>query len=284
MPIANLAPLPNLLYGTAWKKEHTAELVIKAYYSGFRGFDTACQPRHYSEPGVGEGLRSLRDLGVDRRGYYLQSKYSPIVAHDPESVPYDPKASIYEQVLQSFAVSLENLATDYLDGLILHSPLPTFEETVEAWTAMEKIHSQEGAMRLGISNCYDLALLQHLYNEANIKPVLVQNRFYQNSGYDLELRHWCRERDITYQSFWTLTANPHLLEHPQLLWLARRYGKTPAQVLFCYLHQRGVVPLTGTTSKQHMQEDLAGFERPFANNELEQLDRLLEQFAIPLDD
>jgi len=42
-----------LMYGTAWKKEKTAELVSLALKCGFRGIDTACQPKHYNEPGVG---------------------------------------------------------------------------------------------------------------------------------------------------------------------------------------------------------------------------------------
>ena len=43
--------MPRLIYGTAWKKEATAQLVVKAVLAGFRGVDTACQPKHYFEPG-----------------------------------------------------------------------------------------------------------------------------------------------------------------------------------------------------------------------------------------
>ena len=39
--------MPRLIYGTAWKKETTTSLVIKAVLNGFRGIDTACQPKHY---------------------------------------------------------------------------------------------------------------------------------------------------------------------------------------------------------------------------------------------
>jgi diketogulonate reductase-like aldo/keto reductase len=39
--------MPRLIYGTAWKKEATTELVIQAILNGFRGIDTACQPKHY---------------------------------------------------------------------------------------------------------------------------------------------------------------------------------------------------------------------------------------------
>ncbi|CAF4276806.1 unnamed protein product [Rotaria sp. Silwood2] len=39
--------MPRLIYGTAWKKEATKDLVIQAVLNGFRGIDTACQPKHY---------------------------------------------------------------------------------------------------------------------------------------------------------------------------------------------------------------------------------------------
>lgn len=41
--------MPRLIYGTAWKKERTTDLVVKAVLAGFRGIDTACQPKHYQE-------------------------------------------------------------------------------------------------------------------------------------------------------------------------------------------------------------------------------------------
>ncbi len=43
--------VPKIIYGTAWKKDRTAALVEKAITLGFRGIDTACQPKHYDEPG-----------------------------------------------------------------------------------------------------------------------------------------------------------------------------------------------------------------------------------------
>ncbi len=55
--------LPWIIYGTAWKKERTADLVVKAIQAGFRGIDTACQPKHYNEPLLGVALNRLKDHG-----------------------------------------------------------------------------------------------------------------------------------------------------------------------------------------------------------------------------
>ena len=58
--------VPKLIYGTAWKKERTAEWVARAVKLGFRGLDTACQPKHYDEPGVGAGLAGCLGAGLAR--------------------------------------------------------------------------------------------------------------------------------------------------------------------------------------------------------------------------
>jgi diketogulonate reductase-like aldo/keto reductase len=243
--------------------------------AGFRGIDTACQPRHYREAGVGEALERLGEKGIGREALFLQTKFTPLGGQDPENVPYDPKAKVDEQVAQSFETSKRNLKTDVLDSLVLHSPMETHEETMRAWGAMEAIHGAGGARQLGISNCYDLPVLQALFRDATVKPAVVQNRFYRETGYDRELRAWCRGEGIVNQTFWTLTANRHLLQDGLVRDLAEKHDRTPAQVFFRFVHQSGMVPLTGTTSREHMEEDLAvaGFE--LAPEEVEEVESLL---------
>jgi diketogulonate reductase-like aldo/keto reductase len=252
--------MPRILYGTAWKKDRTAALVEQALSLGFRGIDTACQPKHYDEAGVGVGLAARMNAGLKRADLYLQTKFTPVDGQDPGRTPYDPTASLAGQVAQSFEASLKNLRTAYLDCLILHSPLSSERDTLEAWRAMETVVDGGGARQLGISNCYRPELLERLYRLSRVKPAVVQNRFYAETRYDHEIREFCRHNQIIYQSFWTLTANPSILAHPTLRALASAHGRTPAQVFFRYLTQIGVVPLTGTTSEAHMREDLAIFE------------------------
>ncbi|TPQ25605.1 aldo/keto reductase family protein [Methylomonas koyamae] len=253
--------IPGILYGTAWKQERTAELVTQAIAAGFRGIDTACQPKHYDEAGVGAGIAAAcAKSGLARAELYLQTKFTPLNGHDPLRIPYNPRAGLAEQVAQSFAVSQRNLQTDYLDGLVLHSPLADRKQLLEVWQAMEALAGAGKVKQLGISNCYDFALFEYLYQTAEIKPAVVQNRFYADTGYDKQIRAFCRQRQIVYQSFWTLTANPRVLAHPAVTAAAGARGRTPAQIFFRYLHQHGVVPLTGTCSAAHMGEDLAIFE------------------------
>lgn len=267
--------MPCIIYGTAWKKERTAELVAKALQAGFRGIDTACQPKHYAEPLVGVALQGMQAQGIGREAVYLQSKFTPLSSQDPAQLPYDSAAPLVSQVAQSFAVSQQNLQTDYLDCLLLHSPLASHESTMQAWQALETIHATGGARQLGISNCYDIDVLKALYADAGVKPAVLQNRFYRETGYDADMRRWCNDHGVVYQSFWSLTANRQVLDSDTLQVLARQYNKTAAQVFFRYLSQSGIVPLTGTCSEQHMQDDLGIFDFELGSEDLAEISRLL---------
>ncbi len=268
--------LPPLIYGTAWKKERTKGLVIQAVQAGFRAIDTACQPKHYHEKGVGDALEVLYAEGFKREELFIQTKFTPLAGQDPLNIPYDKEADLSTQVAHSFEVSQKNLQTDYVDSLVLHSPLFPFKDLLRVWRAMEKIHREGGAKALGISNTYDLETLKRLYKEAEVKPAVVQNRFYQDTGYDKEIRSFCLANNIRYQSFWTLTANPHILESRELFDLGRKYDKNVIQILFAYLHQIGITPLTGTSDLEHMQNDLQSFDIVFEKDEILRLDALFE--------
>jgi diketogulonate reductase-like aldo/keto reductase len=266
--------IPKVIYGTAWKKTDTQRLVELAVRKGFRGIDTACQPKHYDEAAVGAAVAACVKSELARGDLYLQTKFTPVSGQDPRQLPYDPRSSLTEQVAQSFAASLRNLQTDYLDCLLLHSPLPTPRQTLEVWRAFESLVDAGGVRQLGISNCYTPRDLERLCHDSRIKPAVVQNRFYAETGYDRAIRAICARQRIVYQSFWTLTANPHVLAHAAVGALASIHQRTPAQILFRYLTQMGVVPLTGTRSETHMRENLSIFDFELADAERRAMDKV----------
>lgn len=266
--------IPKIMYGTAWKKERTADLVELALLEGFRGIDTACQPRHYHEPGVGEGLERAYASGIRREEIFIQTKFTSLSGQDIDSVPYDPRAPLGDQVRRSLEVSIKNLRTSWIDSLVLHSPMNSWSELQEVWRVVEEFVHNGQVRQVGISNCYDLGLLKMLVDWSEINPAVVQNRFYAETGYDLFLRRYCREKGIYFQSFWTLTANPHLLQAEIMHTIGQKYNKTPAQVLFRFLQQQNVIILTGTTSQDHMREDLEITQFSLSEAEMDSLDQL----------
>jgi diketogulonate reductase-like aldo/keto reductase len=253
--------LPFLVYGTAWKKDLTPVYVAQALRAGFRFVDTACQPKHYNEAGVGEGWTSAaKDLGLARRDFFLQTKFTPDKGQDPDKIPYNRSAPIEDQVRQSLAMSLTNLRTSYIDSLVMHSPLPSMEDTMRVWRTMESFVDDGTVRGLGISNCYDYKMFVGLYNSARVKPRVLQNRFYDKTGFDTELRAFCKANGIWYQSFWTLTANRKALASAKVKALALHKHLTPQTLMYAFLMQLGHTPLSGTTSTAHMKEDVAVME------------------------
>ncbi|KXT15279.1 hypothetical protein AC579_4831 [Pseudocercospora musae] len=268
MAAVKAARMPSLIYGTAWKAEATKELVKQAIANGFRGVDTAAQPKHYQEDLVGAGIRDAIHAGkISREDLYLQTKYTSVSGQDPRNMPYHPKSSITDQVNASVASSLHNLRHTedgsekaYLDCLVLHSPLSTMPSTQEAWKAMET-HVPHAVRTLGISNCYDLPVLQALYDSATVKPSVVQNRFYADTGYDTDIRAFCNEKGVIYQSFWTLTANPRLLKAKPVALVADHVSVSRPVALYSLVLGLGNVRiLNGTKNTSNMVEDLAGVE------------------------
>lgn len=258
---------PAFTYGTAWKKEQTKVLVREALTQGFRRVDTAAQPKHYQEHLVGEGLREAYSEGlVSRQDVYVQTKYTTPAGQDLSNMPYDANAPLETQIHTSVASSLTNLRTQqdseegtYLDCLLLHSPLPTVEQTLEAWRLLET-YVPHKIKALGISNV-TLPVVREIYDSSTVKPSIVQNRFYAQTRYDGPLRAFCREHGITYQSFWTLTGNPKLLKSKPVLELAHAAEVSVPTALYALVMDLGVEVLNGTTSTGHMQDDLHGVQR-----------------------
>ena len=253
------APIPDFLYGTAWKEDRTAALTELAIRAGFRAIDTANQRRHYFEEGVGQALAgAYRNGVVTRSDFFLQTKFTFQRGQD-HRLPYDPEASLAVQVAQSMASSLEHLGTDYVDSYVLHGPSSGYDWTesdAEVWEAMRKERDAGRTRLLGVSN----VSLQHLeqMTAAHVEgPAFVQNRCFARTGWDRDVRLFCRERKIVYQGFSLLTANTEVLRHPLVTDLASRLNATPAQVVFAFARTVGMLPMTGTSDAEHMRQDLA---------------------------
>ncbi|KAL2197223.1 NADP-dependent oxidoreductase domain-containing protein [Corynascus similis CBS 632.67] len=302
------AEMPAMMYGTAWKKERTADLVYKAIKAGFRGIDTAAMKKHYDEVGTGEGIRrAIREGICSRRDLFIQTKFTPL----DNTSAYSPTDPIPAQVHTSIASSLANLfprnssdlstttAADdnddepYLDTLILHSPFPTTQQTLEAWSALTSYlpasrksdgdsdlsqppgHRRGRAgtiLRLGISNV-TLPVLHALStayaHDPAAAPQIVQNRFYYDAepAWDVDVRAWCADNDavttdnhepVRYQGFWTLTGNAGVWRRAGFVAdVAQGAGVSLAGAWYVLLMEAAkVVVLNGTGNEAHMREDL----------------------------
>src|SRR5256712_14158457 len=269
-------PLPDFLYGTAWKEDRTPAVTELAMRTGFRGIDTANQRRHYFEAGVGQGLAAAYRAGiVTRAQLFLQTKFTYRHGQD-HRLPYDPAADLSTQVAQSMASSLEHLGTDHVDSYVLHGPASGHgwsDDDAETWRAMVKERDAGRTRLLGVSN----VSLRHLGQMAATgaeAPAFVQNRCFARLGWDRAVRAFCTERKIVYQGFSLLTANPEVLRHPLVADIAARRKATPAQVVFRFAQGIGMLPPTGTSDAEHMKQDLASRDLSLSADEVQAIESL----------
>jgi diketogulonate reductase-like aldo/keto reductase len=270
------APIPKLLYGTAWKEERTLALTSLALDAGFRGIDTANQRKHYFEVAVGQAVQAAVQAGrVTRAELFLQSKFTFKDGQD-ERLPYDPSASVATQVRQSFQSSLEHFGTDYLDSFVLHGPSSRGRldaADIEAWRAIEALAAEQKTRFIGVSN-FTLAQLRELLQLAKVPPRFLQNRCYAKTGWDRDVRHLCREHGVVYQGFSLLTANRAELKSDAVARLVKRTGRSVPELVFRFALEVGMLPLTGTSSAEHMRLDLGVLGFSLEPSDVEILERV----------
>ncbi len=140
---------------------------------------------------------------------------------------------------------------------------------------MEAFYQAGKTKMIGISNV-SAAQLAQLCEQAQVRPMMVQNRCFAVQAWDKQVREICQAHGIIYQGFSLLTANREVFASPEIHAIARRVGAGPAQVIFRFAMQIGMLPLTGTTSAQHMKEDLAVEKFSLTADEVE----LIETIAL----
>lgn len=265
----------NILYGTAWKEDRTESLTLQALAAGFRGFDTANQRKHYFEEGVGRALaQAIAKKEVARSDLFIQTKFTYRRGQD-HRLPYDATASLEEQVRQSFESSQAHLQTDYLDSYLIHGPERADKLTANdmvVWGVMEQLHKAGKIKSIGISNV-SASQLEALVNHASVKPSYVQNRCYPSIHWDVGVRSACKRLGIIYQGF-NLIVDPIVWTSPVVSSIAKRLGATHAQVIYRFALQAGMLPMTGTTTLEHMTEALAALKLELTEADASNIEQL----------
>jgi diketogulonate reductase-like aldo/keto reductase len=244
--------------------------------AGFRAIDTANQRKHYFEAAVGEAMNGwIGDGRGTREQLFLQTKFTSQGGQD-HRLPYDARATPAEQVAQSMTSSLEHLRVAHVDAYVLHGPsLPDrlSDQDWEVWEAMCALQEAGQTRLVGVSNV-SAPQVAALCKHAGPRLAFVQNRCYARTGWDRSVRALCRQNGVVYQGFSLLTANREALASPIVRRVAARLQRTPAQVIFRFAIEVGMIPLSGTSDPRHMEEDLAVFAFTLLPDEIKAIERV----------
>ena len=228
--------------------EETEQSVLWALEAGYRLIDTA---RLYgNEASVGNAVRKSR---IPREEIFVTTKLSP---------------TDFFKVRAAFQRSLDKLGLGYIDLYLIHWPIPLMKSSI--WKHLEKIYAEGLVHSIGVSN-YNFTQLEALLSTANTAPAVNQVQFHSFS-YKKELLDFCKSKNIVLQAYSPL-ARGKRINDPIITDMARKYNKTPAQVMIRWSLQKGVVPIPKSSHRNRIIENANVFDFQLGDNDMKLLDR-----------
>ena len=214
---------------------------------GYRHIDTA--QAYGNEESVGQGLR---ESGVPREDVFITTKFFP--RHR------DPVAEAER--------SLRRLGVDQVDLYIIHWPQggPTW-----AWPGMEQARERGYARSIGVSN-FDVEELEQVIGAATSPPVVNQAQF-GPFAYRRALLEACERHAVVLEAYSTLGTGRHLSD-PTVVQIAKRHGRTPAQVLLRWCVQREIPVIPKSTHRDRIEQNGQIFDFSLSVEDLAELDAL----------
>lgn len=234
--------IPQLGLGV-WQvdPEITARVVSDAIEVGYRSIDTA--EGYQNEEGVGEAIRRA---GVPRHELFITSKLRN-------------GGHARDLALKSFDATMKALGLEQLDMFLIHWPVPSQDKYVEAWRTLVELKTQGRIRSIGVSN-FNLDHLERIIGETGETPVVNQielhPRFQQR-----DKRAFHKQHDIFIES-WSPLGSGRMLDDATVGAIARKHGKSIAQVIIRWHLQGGLIVIPKTTHRERMAEnfDVLGFE------------------------
>ncbi|MEC0273533.1 MULTISPECIES: aldo/keto reductase [Peribacillus] len=249
----NGVKMPQLGFGVFKVKNgnETVESVKKAIEVGYRAIDTAAV--YENEEGVGQ---AIRECGVPREELFITSK----VWNTEQG---------YETTLKAFEDSLNRLGLEYLDLYLIH--WPGKDKYLETWRALEKLYKDGKVKSIGVSN-FHVHHLENLLANSEVKPVVNQIELHPLLT-QVEIRDYCAKHEIKVES-WSPLGRGNLLEEPTIKHIAKKHGKSSAQVLIRWHLQHDLVVIPKSITPSRIKENAQVFDFSLSLNEMNQIDAL----------
>lgn len=190
----------------------------------------------------------------------------------------------YQSTKKSFAKSLKDLQTDYVDLLLIHWPeVKQFSKTIDTWRVLVELQKEGFARSIGVSN-FTIDLTEKLLDEIDVVPAVNQVEFHVFL-YQKELLDYCREQHIQIEAYSPI-ARAKFFDHEVLQRVAKKHQKTAAQVMLAWLLQHDLVVIPKSVNPERIDENADIFfdldeEDMQALNNLQPQKRLVDGFWAP---
>lgn len=237
--------------------EVVTNAVQTALETGYRLIDGA--QMYHNEKEVGEGIRRS---GVVRNDIFITTKI-------------DNCNQGYDQTLRSYEQSLKDLGVDKVDLLLIHWPIKGKREAT--WKALEKLYNEKRVDSIGTGN-YLLPFFHELEQYSTITPVVNQIEFSPFLNL-IEERTYCQQHRICLQCYTPLMRGQKH-DHPQLVDVAKKYSKSPAQIILRWAVQQGISTIPKSENPDRIRENFDIFHFELAEMDLAILNNLNENFRI----
>jgi 2,5-diketo-D-gluconate reductase A len=233
--------IPQLGFGVFLvPPEQTKQAVTEALKAGYRLIDTAQGYRN--EEGVGA---AIAESDVPRDELFITTKLTN-------------SEHGYDTTLAAFDGSMDKLGIDVLDLFLIHWPLPMFDRYVETWRAFEKLLADGRVRSIGVSN-FEIPHLQRLLAETDVTPAVNQIELHPEFPQE-QLREFHQQHGILTESWGPLGQGKGLLENPQIVEVAQRKDRTPAQVVLRWHVQLGCVVIPKSVNPDRIRENINIFD------------------------
>jgi len=255
LPLLSGARIPQVGLGV-WQTPSgatTRQAVAAALDVGYRHIDTARIYGNEVDVGV-----AIRESAVAREAVFVTTKL------------WNADQG-YDRALNAFDEGLQRLGLDYVDLYLIHWPVAG--KRLDSWRALERLHAEGRARSIGVSN-FLVPHLEELLAGARQVPAVNQielTPFLQRR----ETRALCARHGIVVEAYSPLTHGRRL-DHPVVKDVARRVGRSVAQVLLRWGLQQGLVVLPKSTKPARIAENGALYDFTLDERAMKELDALEE--------
>ncbi len=225
----------------------TEQAVTTALRAGYRHIDTASLYGNEREVG-----RAVAASGLARDEVYVVTKL------------WNADQG-YDSTLTAFEASMDRLGLDVLDLYLIHWPLPTRGKFIDTFRALAHLRDQGRVRSVGVSN-FEPEHLKMLIDGTGIVPVVNQIELHPRFS-QAELRAVHARLGIATEA-WAPLGRGALLEHPTVTEVARRSGRTPAQVLIRWHIQLGNIVIPKSVNPERIVSNFEVFDFELGTSEM----------------